>query len=158
MWTDYLTTQLHLFVALAILNKHRSVMIENLRQFDEILKVLPFDLLNVFSDKLKNFFYLYTHSSYSNCQYINDLSMTIQVDETLLRAETLFHQFKRMVEAIDRKRGITLQDSNQNHDGLRRRKGKDVVETNGSNDNESSASTPSDRLPVISDLLRELLK
>ncbi|CAG8479286.1 5938_t:CDS:10 [Diversispora eburnea] len=127
LWSNYLCTQFHLFVALAILNKHRRVIIENLCQFDEILK------------------------------YINDLSMTIPVDETLLRAETLFHQFKRTVEAIDRKRGITLQDSNnsnQNHDGLRRRKGKEMIDTNDSNDNESSttsttSSTSTDRLPII---------
>jgi len=37
-WTDYLTSQFHLFVALAILERHRSVIMGMLRGFDEVLK------------------------------------------------------------------------------------------------------------------------
>ncbi|RIB10178.1 rab-GTPase-TBC domain-containing protein [Gigaspora rosea] len=128
LWSDYLCTSFHLFVALAILDKHRMVIIEYLKQFDEILK------------------------------YINDLSNTIPVDETLLRAETLFHQFQRRVEIIDRKRSSVHQD-NQNLGGTLRRRVSESVARNNSTDEGSSsnAAVVSDRLPVISELLRDLL-
>jgi hypothetical protein len=38
MWTDYLSANFHLFVALAILEKHRDVMMTHLQHFDEVLK------------------------------------------------------------------------------------------------------------------------
>ncbi|KAG9288362.1 hypothetical protein G9A89_021393 [Geosiphon pyriformis] len=119
LWSDHLTGQFHLFFALAILDKHRQVIMDYLTNFDEILK------------------------------YINDLSMTIQLEETLQRAETLYYQYQRMVEAVDRKR-LELEKSsdNQNEDGPRMRKGKEIGE-----DGSSEAS----RLPVITDLLRGLL-
>ncbi|CAG8488335.1 1936_t:CDS:10 [Scutellospora calospora] len=111
-----------------ILDKHRMVIIEYLKQFDEILK------------------------------YVNDLSMTIPVDETLLRAETLFHQFQRKVEIIDRKRQSVEQDNQNTNGSLRRRVGESVVQ-NGATDEGSSSDTVAavDKLPVISDLLRDLL-
>ncbi|KAK2072921.1 hypothetical protein P8C59_007245 [Phyllachora maydis] len=37
-WTDYLTSSFHLFVALAILEKHRDVIMTHLMHFDEVLK------------------------------------------------------------------------------------------------------------------------
>ncbi|CAG8476618.1 33594_t:CDS:10 [Racocetra persica] len=128
LWSDYLCTKFHLFVALAILDKHRMVIIEYLKQFDEILK------------------------------YVNDLSMTIPVDETLLRAETLFHQFQRRVEAIDRKR-LNMQQDNQNSGGsLRRRVGESVVQNGSAGEGSSSDATDAvDKLPIISELLRDLL-
>jgi hypothetical protein len=36
-------------------------------------------------------------------KYINDLSMTIDLDSTLIRAEVLFYRFQGTVELIDRK-------------------------------------------------------
>ncbi|CAJ0764317.1 7514_t:CDS:2, partial [Entrophospora sp. SA101] len=54
LWSDHLSSQFHLFVALAILDKHKMAIVEHLHRFDEILK------------------------------YVNDLSMTIPIDETLL--------------------------------------------------------------------------
>ncbi|CAG8757967.1 10772_t:CDS:10 [Cetraspora pellucida] len=129
LWSDYLCTNFHLFVALAILDKHRMVIIEYLKQFDEILK------------------------------YVNDLSMTIPVDETLLRAETLFHQFQRRVEVIDRKR-LSMQQDNQNLGGgsLRRRVGESVAQNSSAGEGSSSdAADAVDRLPIISELLRDLL-
>ncbi|ODV92860.1 hypothetical protein CANCADRAFT_94517 [Tortispora caseinolytica NRRL Y-17796] len=71
LWTDYLSSQFHIFVALAILVKHKTVIIENLRQFDEILK------------------------------YMNDLSNNINLDETLKTAESLYYRFARTVEIVD---------------------------------------------------------
>ena len=38
LWTDYLSSNFHLFMALAILEKHRDVIMEHLKHFDEVLK------------------------------------------------------------------------------------------------------------------------
>jgi len=73
LWTDYLSSGFHLFIALAILEKHRGVIMEHLKHFDEVLK------------------------------YINELSTTIDLESTLIRAEALFRRFQRTVEAIDKK-------------------------------------------------------
>ncbi|GAM83758.1 hypothetical protein ANO11243_017480 [Dothideomycetidae sp. 11243] len=73
LWTDYLSSNFHLFIAMAILEKHRNVIIDHLKGFDEVLK------------------------------YINELSNTIDLESTLIRAEALFRRFQRMVEAIDKK-------------------------------------------------------
>ncbi|KAG7289556.1 hypothetical protein NEMBOFW57_005927 [Staphylotrichum longicolle] len=73
LWTDYLSSSFHLFVALAILEKHRDVIMEHLKHFDEVLK------------------------------YVNELSCTIDLDSTLIRAEALFKRFQRLVDAVDKK-------------------------------------------------------
>lgn len=53
LWTDYLSSNFHIFIALAILEKHRDVIIAHLHHFDEILKygmeplqTIPVSLLN----------------------------------------------------------------------------------------------------------------
>jgi hypothetical protein len=74
------------------------LIVEHLREFDEVLK------------------------------YINDLSMTIDLDSTLVRAEVLFYRFQGTVEIIDRKNAES------------KREGKEFEG------------------PVISDELRSLLK
>lgn len=38
LWTDYLSSGFHLFIALAILEKHRGVIMDHLKHFDEVLK------------------------------------------------------------------------------------------------------------------------
>ncbi|MCJ1353520.1 MAG: GTPase activating protein [Icmadophila ericetorum] len=73
MWTDYLSSSFHLFVALAILEKHRDVIMDHLKHFDEVLK------------------------------YINELSNIIDLPSTLFNAERLFKRFQRTVEAIDKR-------------------------------------------------------
>nr|POF17576.1 gtpase-activating protein gyp7 [Quercus suber] len=73
LWTDYLSSNFHLFIAMAILEKHRDVIMEHLKGFDEVLK------------------------------YVNELSGGIDLPSTLVRAEALFRRFQRTVEAIDRK-------------------------------------------------------
>ena len=73
LWTDYLSSQFHLFIAVAILEKHRDVIMEHLKHFDEVLK------------------------------YVNELSGTIDLQSTLLRAEGLFRRFDRTVQAVDKK-------------------------------------------------------
>jgi len=72
LFTDYYSSQFHLFFALAILQKNEKIIIDHLRQFDEVLK------------------------------YINDLSMTYNLNDLLTRSELLFLKFRKMVEIIDR--------------------------------------------------------
>ena len=38
LWTDWLSSNFHIFIALAILEKHRDVIIKHLKHFDEVLK------------------------------------------------------------------------------------------------------------------------
>ncbi|ORY71559.1 GTPase-activating protein GYP7 [Pseudomassariella vexata] len=73
LWTDYLSSSFHLFIALAILDKHRDVIMTHLQHFDEVLK------------------------------YVNELSNTMDLESTLIRAESLFRRFNRLVEAVDKK-------------------------------------------------------
>ncbi|KAI0491075.1 GTPase-activating protein GYP7 [Xylaria cf. heliscus] len=76
LWTDYLSSSFHLFFALAILDKHRDVIMAHLQHFDEVLK------------------------------YMNELSETIDLESTLIRAEYLFRRFQRLIEAIDKKQNF----------------------------------------------------
>ncbi|KHJ32497.1 putative gtpase-activating protein gyp7 [Erysiphe necator] len=73
LWTDFLTSNFHIFVAFAILEKHRDVIMEHLKHFDEVLK------------------------------YVNELSTTIDLEATLISAEALFHRFQRTIDTIDNK-------------------------------------------------------
>ncbi|KAF2640449.1 RabGAP/TBC [Massarina eburnea CBS 473.64] len=73
LWTDYVSGNFHIFVALAILEKHRDVIMAHLEHFDEVLK------------------------------YVNELSGTMDLESTLVRAEHLFRRFQRIVETIDKK-------------------------------------------------------
>ena len=93
LWTDYLSGQFHIFVALAILDRHKEVIMgsnslttlttEHLQEFDEVLK------------------------------YINDLSMTIDLESTLVRAEVLFYRFQGTVELIDRKNAERVKEGKE---------------------------------------------
>src|SRR5689334_11465269 len=65
--------------------------------------------------------------------------MTIPLDETLLRAETLFHKFKRKIEVLDKKRlspSLPNQQGEYLQEGLRKRKGKETAESNDDNSND----------------------
>ncbi|ODV86103.1 hypothetical protein CANARDRAFT_28144 [[Candida] arabinofermentans NRRL YB-2248] len=73
LWTNYYSSQFILFFALAILEKHSSIIMNNLHQFDQILK------------------------------YMNDLGGNLDLEDLLIRAELLFLKFRQMVELIDRK-------------------------------------------------------
>ncbi|KAI9831996.1 MAG: GTPase activating protein [Phylliscum demangeonii] len=70
LWTDFLSAHFHLFIASAILERHRDVIIDHLKYFDEVLK------------------------------YVNDLAGTIELESTLVGAETLFVRFRRRVDAV----------------------------------------------------------
>jgi hypothetical protein len=74
LWTDYYSHGFILFVALAILESHRDMILRYLVEFDEILK------------------------------YCNELSMTIELDSTLAQAEVLFLSFSQIVADIDRRK------------------------------------------------------
>ncbi|KAF4120775.1 TBC1 domain family member 15 [Geosmithia morbida] len=73
LWTDRLSANFHLFIAMAILEKHRDVIMTHLKHFDEVLK------------------------------YINELSNTMDLESTLIKAEALFRRFQRLVEVVDKK-------------------------------------------------------
>lgn len=73
LWTDSLSSSFHLFIAVAILEKHRDVIMQHLKHFDEVLK------------------------------YINELSGTMDLSSTLVGAEGVFRRFERTVEAVDKK-------------------------------------------------------
>ncbi|KAG7092307.1 hypothetical protein E1B28_008669 [Marasmius oreades] len=77
LWTDYYSNNFVLFVALAILESHRDVILRYLVEFDEILK------------------------------YCNDLSMTIELDSTLAQAEVLFLSFAQTIADLDRRQAET---------------------------------------------------
>ncbi|WWD20868.1 hypothetical protein CI109_105345 [Kwoniella shandongensis] len=72
LWTNYYSNQFILFVALAVLQSHRDVLMRYLTEFDEVLK------------------------------YANDLSGTIDLDTTLAQAEVLFLSFRSLVEDLDK--------------------------------------------------------
>ncbi len=72
LWTDNYSSQFHLFVALSVLSDNERIIIQNLQRFDEVLK------------------------------YMNDLSMNMNLDHLLIRAELLFLRFRRMIDIIDR--------------------------------------------------------
>jgi hypothetical protein len=38
LWTDHYSSNFHIFIALAILEKHRDVIMTHLKHFDEVLK------------------------------------------------------------------------------------------------------------------------
>ncbi|KAF2015555.1 GTPase-activating protein GYP7 [Aaosphaeria arxii CBS 175.79] len=73
LWTDNQSSNFHIFIALAILEKHRDVIMTHLKHFDEVLK------------------------------YVNELSGTMDLESTLVRAESLFRRFQRTIETIDKK-------------------------------------------------------
>ncbi|KAG5221671.1 GTPase activating protein [Salix suchowensis] len=78
LWTDYYSIDFVLFIALAILESHRDMILRYLVEFDEILK------------------------------YCNELSMTIELDSTIAQAEVLFLSFSQLVADMDRRRAEAL--------------------------------------------------
>ncbi|CCJ30616.1 unnamed protein product, partial [Pneumocystis jirovecii] len=118
LWTNHITSQFHLFVALAILDKHKNIIMGkyHLKDFDEILK------------------------------YINDLSMTIDLESTLQRAEILFYKFQQILKTID---------TNSSTEAV---SFIDCPKKNKNAENDINAlPIQSNKLPFISNCLRELL-
>lgn len=91
LWTDYYSSSFHLFIALAILEKHRDVIMTHLKAFDEVLKYGALDSQHPL------------HLKSLTTLTVNELSGTIDLESTLIRAEVLFRRFQRLVEAVDKK-------------------------------------------------------
>ncbi|KAG4304990.1 hypothetical protein PORY_001665 [Pneumocystis oryctolagi] len=117
LWTNHIIPQFHLFVALAILDKHKDIIIDYLRDFDEILK------------------------------YMNDLSMTIDLESTLQRAKSLFYKFQQIIETID---------ANSLNEAISADYSKQK-KINDSENNFNNFLSQNDKLPHVSNYLRELL-
>lgn len=90
LWTDYLSSNFHIFIALAILEKHREIIMAHLKHFDEVLKYGRWRSLSL-------------HSADTDIIPVNELSGTMDLESTLVRAESLFKRFQRTVETIDKK-------------------------------------------------------
>jgi len=78
LWTHYYSNNFVLFIALAVLESHRDMILRYLVESDEILK------------------------------YCNELSMTIELDTTIAQAEVLFLSFAQLVADVDRRRAEEL--------------------------------------------------
>lgn len=141
LWTDYFSSSFHLFIAVAILEKHRDVIMDHLKHFDEVLK------------------------------YINELSNTMDLVPLLTRAESLFHRFERAVQAIDKRDNFpsapTAQQRRPTSDtDSASNSGKGKQTQQGTVGSSSSVNPPSalqqsmdkDKPKVISPELRELLR
>ncbi|QRW27163.1 GTPase-activating protein GYP7 [Rhizoctonia solani] len=129
LWTNYYTNQFVLFVALAVLESHRDVIMRYLVEFDEILK------------------------------YCNDLSMTIELDSTLAQAEVLFLSFQQIVSDIDRRQAEQSLSSSPEGLRRRRgdsRPGSPISLPAGASEEDRTRAALS--MSLISDNLRELLK
>ncbi|KAI9728709.1 MAG: GTPase activating protein [Chrysothrix sp. TS-e1954] len=128
LWTDLQSSNFHLFIAMAILEKHRDPIMNHLEHFDEVLK------------------------------YINDLSGKIDLQSTLFRAEGLFKRFQRTVEAIDRRDHFPApsvrQRRPQSASGRRASSGQSAV---ASSNDASVQSTSQSESRVVSPELRKLL-
>lgn len=99
LWTDYLSSSFHLFVALAILERHRDVIMAHLKHFDEVLKYSKLPASFHFS-----LCFVRSIPPYLTLLFaVNELSTTIDLDSTLIRAEALFKRFQRLVDAVDKK-------------------------------------------------------
>lgn len=72
LWTDFYSSQYHLFIALAVLSDNERIIRQNLSRFDEVLK------------------------------FMNDLLGNMKLQDLLIRAELLFLRFRRMIDLIDR--------------------------------------------------------
>ncbi|KAJ6455667.1 rab-GTPase-TBC domain-containing protein [Mycena sanguinolenta] len=97
LWSDYYSNDFVLFVALAVLESHRDVILRYLVEFDEILK------------------------------YCNELSMTIELNSTLAQAEVLFLSFAQLVADIDRRRAEEQRPSTDGLRRRGSQKGKDTA-------------------------------
>jgi hypothetical protein len=152
LWTDYFSSSFHLFIALAILEKHRDVIMDHLKHFDEVLKYSKFTLYSIDLQLL----------TYP----VNELSNTMELVPLLTRAESLFHRFERSVQAIDKKDNFpAAPTAHQRRPGDQRPgdKGKSPAVAGSSSGVSAGPSSlqkavDADKPKVISPELRELLR
>ncbi|KAL9638096.1 MAG: hypothetical protein Q9164_001779 [Protoblastenia rupestris] len=127
LWTDWLSSNFHLFIALAILEKHRDVIMEHLKHFDEVLK------------------------------YVNELSNSIDLQSTLLRAEALFRRFQRTVEAIDKKNNFPTPTIRQRKPGQDAPRATNPSTSSGTDSRSSDGSNTSARVRAARPASSELV-
>lgn len=72
-WTDYYSSQFQLFFMLAILQKNSQPIMQNLNQFDQVIK------------------------------YFNDLHNTMDWNDLMIRSELLFLRFQKLMSLMDRR-------------------------------------------------------
>lgn len=101
LWTDYLSSSFHLFVAVGILEKHRDVIMDHLKQFDEVLKYSA-SLFFFFPSP----FLLFRWDRGANAMTVNELSNSMELIPILTRAESIFRRFERTVQNIDKKKSF----------------------------------------------------
>lgn len=128
LWTRYYSDKFVLFVAMAVLESHRDVIIRYLGEFDEVLK------------------------------YANDLTGTIDLDTTLAQAEVLFLSFRALVEDLDKENSDLVSDPliGSTHDGLRHRT-TTTTTTAAEGDEDGGGRKERKERKMISEELRELL-
>jgi hypothetical protein len=110
LWTNCYSNQFVLFVALAILQSHRDVIIRYLAEFDEVLKYAN-DLSGTVSGPARS------------SPFPRALTPQIDLDTTLAQAEVLFLSFRGLIEDLDRKLAAEAESSSA---GLRKRRGSGV--------------------------------
>lgn len=128
LWTNYYSDQFVLFVALAVLQSHRDVLIRYLAEFDEVLKYAN-DLSGTVSR--------------SACAEVVS-SWQIDLDTTLAQAEVLFLQFRGMIQDVDAEN-----EKNKPAEGSELRKRKGSV---------GATTATLEAKKEVSDDLRDLLK
>ena len=84
-------------------------------------------------------------------KYVNELSNTIDLSNTRLRAEVLFRRFQRTVEAVDRKKSALGAKGK----GVQRR--QSTIGEGSSSTPGAAAANVEDEGPEISDDLRRIL-
>lgn len=72
-WTDYYSSQFQIFFMLAILQKNSQPIIQNLNQFDQVIK------------------------------FFNDLHNTMDWNDLMVRSELLFIRFQKLMNVMDRR-------------------------------------------------------
>lgn len=154
LWTDYFSSSFHLFIALAILEKHRDVIMDHLKHFDEVLK---------YSKYLPRYIARLHILTFP----VNELSNTMDLVPILTRAESLFHRFERAVQAVDKKDNFpTAPTAHQRRpvsESTDADKGKSPQRPTGTSSGVSAGPSAlqkiidADKPKVISPELRELL-
>lgn len=137
LWTNYYSGSFHLFIALAILEKHRDVIMDHLKHFDEVLKYSTF--LYIARKDLKLTYLI-----------VNELSNTMELIPILTRAESLFRRFERVVQAVDKKNNFPMPSGGGTPSDSRSQKGKSPSRPAGD-------AGPDKKERVISPELRQLL-
>ncbi|KAI5854971.1 rab-GTPase-TBC domain-containing protein [Tricharina praecox] len=129
LWTNYYSSQYHLFIALAILERHRGVIMDHLKQFDEVLK------------------------------YVNELSNTIDLNSTRVRAEALFRRFQRTIETVDRKKAESSGLPSPGKRPVSRKLGSSSanITPSATTTGRDGGKKPKAEIPDISEDLRRLL-